>query len=57
MLIQSAWYTPCRRTISAHAAHVPASLQAMWAELVHRGGLRDQKFKKGTFVRVEKLSF
>ena len=27
------------------------------AELVCQGGLSDQKIKKGTFVRVEKLSF
>ena len=25
--------------------------------LVRRGGLSDQKIKKGTFVRVEELSF
>ena len=31
--------------------------QASWAELEHRDGLSDQKIKKGTFVRVEKLSF
>ena len=31
--------------------------QAIWAELDRRGGLSDQKIKKGTFVRVEKLSF
>ena len=31
--------------------------QASLAELECRGGLSDQKFKKGTFVRVEKLSF
>ena len=30
---------------------------AGWAELVRRGGLSDKKIKKGTFVRVEKLSF
>ena len=36
---------------------MPAQLQAMWAELVHRGGLSDQKIKNGTFVRVENLSF
>ena len=44
-------------TNSAHAAHVPARLQATWAELVRRGGLSDQKIKKGTFLRIEKLSF
>ena len=49
--------TPRRRTTSAHAAHVPARLQAAWAELVRRGGLSDQKIKKGTFLRIEKLSF
>ena len=49
--------TPRRRTTSAHAAHVPAQLQAAWAELVRQGGLSDQKIKKGTFFRVEKLSF
>ena len=43
--------------MSAHAAHVPARLQAAWAELVRRGGLSDQKIKKGTFLRIEKLSF
>ena len=31
--------------------------QANWAELLRWGGLSDQKIKKGTFVRVEKLSF
>ena len=31
--------------------------QASLAELVRQGGLSDQKIKKGTFVRVEKLSF
>ena len=30
--------------------------QASWAELVHRGDPSDQKTKKGTFIRVEKLS-
>ena len=44
-------------TNSAHAAHVPARLQATWAELARRGGLSDQKIKKGTFVRIEKISF
>ena len=29
----------------------------MWAEVVRWGGLSDQKIKKGTFVRIEKLSF
>ena len=42
---------------SAHAAHVPARLQATWAEFARRGGLSDQKIKKGTFLRIEKLSF
>ena len=46
--------TPRRRTTSAH---VPARLQAAWAELVRWGGLSDQKIKKGTFLRIEKLSF
>ena len=49
--------TPRQRTTSAHAAHVLALLQAAWAELVCRGGLPDQKIKKGTFLRIEKLSF
>ena len=49
--------TPRRRTTSAHAAYVPARLQAAWAKLVRRGGLSDQKIKKGTFLRIEKLSF
>ena len=49
--------TPRWRTTSAHAAHVPAQLQAAWAELVRWGGLSDQKIKKGTFLRIEKLSF
>ena len=49
--------TPPRLTTSAHAAHVPALLQAAWAELVRRGGLSDQKIMKGTFRRVEKLNF
>ena len=31
--------TPNRRTTSAHAAHVPARLQAAWAELVRRLGV------------------
>ena len=31
--------TPHRRTNSAHVAHVPARLQAMWAELVSRLGV------------------
>ena len=31
--------TPRRRTNSAHIAHVPARLQAMWAELVRRRGV------------------
>ena len=31
--------TPNRRTSSAHAAHVPARLQATWAELVRRLGV------------------
>ena len=31
--------------------------QVSWAELARQGGLSDQKIKKGTFVRVEKLSF
>ena len=40
----------------------PASLlnkteQASQADLERRGGSSDQKIKKGTFVRVEKLSF
>ena len=30
--------------------------QASWSELASRGGLSDQKIKKGTFVRVEKVS-
>ena len=47
---------PSRRATSAHAAHVPAQLQATRAELARRGG-SDQKIKKGTFVRIEKLSF
>ena len=47
---------PSRRATSAHAAHVPAQLQATRAELARRGG-SDQKVKKGTFVRIEKLSF
>ena len=29
----------------------------LWAELARRESLSDQKIKKGTFVRVEKLSF
>ena len=49
--------TPRRRTTSAHASHVPARLQAEWAELVRQGGLSDQKINKGTFLRIEKLSF
>ena len=49
--------TPRRRTTSAHAAHVLARLQAVWAELVRRGSLSDQKLKKGTFLRIEKLNF
>ena len=49
--------TPRQRTTSAHAAHVLARLQAARAELVRRGGLSDQKIKKGTFLRIEKLSF
>ena len=57
MLILSTQDLPRRRTMSAHAAHVPARLQAAWAELVCRGGLSDQKIKKGTFLRIEKLSF
>ena len=45
--------------MSAHAAHVPAWLQAasVWAELVGRGGLSDQKIKKSTYLRIEKLNF
>ena len=31
--------TPNRRTTSAHAAHVPARLQAAWAELVRQLGV------------------
>ena len=31
--------TPRRRTTSAHAAHVPARIQAAWAELVRRRGV------------------
>ena len=31
--------------------------QASWAELERRGALSDEKIKKGTFVRFEKLSF
>ena len=59
MQILSTQDTPRRRTMSAHVAHVPAWLQAasVWAELVGRGGLSDQKIKKGTFLRIEKLSF
>ena len=30
--------------------------QAGWTEPARQGGLSDQKIKKGTFVRVEKLS-
>ena len=48
-------HTPRRRITSAHAAHVPARLQAAWAELVRRGGWSDQKIKKSTFLRIEKL--
>ena len=48
------WDTSRRQATSAQ---VPARLQATWAELVRRGGLSDQKIKKGTFVRIEKLSF
>ena len=51
------WDTPRPRATSAHAAHVPAWLQAMWAELASRGGLSDQKIKKCTLVRIEKLWF
>ena len=40
-----------------YAAHVPARLQATWAEFARRGGLSDQKIKKGTFIKVEKLRF
>ena len=57
MLILSTQDTPCRRTMSAHSAHVLARQQAAWAELVRRGGLSDQKIKKGTFLRIAKLSF
>ena len=49
--------TPSRRATSAHAAHLPDRLQATWAELARQRGLSDQKMIKGTFVRVEKLSF
>ena len=31
-------------------------LPGHWAELAHQEGLSDQKNKKGTFVRDEKLS-
>ena len=31
--------------------------QASWEELERPVGLSDQKIKKGTFIRVEKLSF
>ena len=31
--------------------------QASLAELPHQAGLPDQKIKKGTFIRVEKISF
>ena len=36
-------------TNSAHAAHVPARLQATWAELAHRGSVSDQKNLEGYF--------
>ena len=36
---------------------VLARLQATWAEVQRPQGLSDQKIKKGTLVRVEKLSF
>ena len=49
--------TPCWRANSAHAAHVQARPKATRAELTRQGGLSDQKIKKGTFVRIEKLSF
>ena len=57
MYILSTQDTPRRRATTAQAAHVPARLQAAWAELVGRGGLSDQKIKKGTFLRIEKLNF
>ena len=31
--------TPCRRTNSSNVAHIPARLQATWAELVRRQGV------------------
>ena len=31
--------------------------QASWEELVRQGGLSNQKIKKGTFIRDEKVSF
>ena len=45
---------------SAGSAWLASSIllaRLAWAELAHRGGLSDQKIKKDTFVRVEKLSF
>ena len=36
---------------------IPARLQAAWAEFARRGSLSDQKIKKGTLLRIEKLSF
>ena len=57
MLILSSQDTPRQLATSAHADHVLALLQATWAELAHRRGLSDQNIKKGTFGRIEKLSF
>ena len=42
------------RASSAHAGHVPARLQATWAEFAaRREGLSDQKIKKGIFLKIE----
>ena len=42
--------TPNRRTTSAHAAHVPARLQATWAELVRRFGVSN--FEKNYIFEI-----
>ena len=49
--------TPRQHTTSAHVAHVPAWLQAAWAELVRRGGLSDQKMEKVLLLELKNLAF
>ena len=49
--------TPRRRTKSAHAAHVPARLQAAWADLVTKDRLSDKNPKPILKFLHDKYSF